>query len=419
MTDHPSIFELESLLQGNLSGERLRYVVRHFLHGCADCVRAVSPQVAALLGPRRFAGGRPALLTIPGARGTGGASEPAAPLTAYQEFDLLLKRCRSLREEHPSKLSEMAGRLVEIAASMNPRTFGHARVKDFECQAWVEVANAHRIQERYAEAEKALHQAAEHFSQGTQGELLEARMLEIRAALLGDRREIAAACEIFDTVHQIYRRHNDDHMAGQTLLAKGLFVGYSGESETAIRLTHEGLALIDCERNPRLVFVGVHNLSCWLVDSGRFEEARLLLHTFQASVRRYAKATADRLRMRWVRAEVAAGLGELARAEKGLLHVREGFRTANMPYKASLAALELAMVYLRQGRTTEARAHVLDAVETLTTLGINREAFLGVLLLRRAFEQEVTSASFLQGLVGFLRRAEDNPAVSLQEWLQR
>lgn len=416
MTDHPSIVELEGLLQGTLAGERLRFVVRHFLHGCPDCVRAISPQVAALLGPRRPISGRPSPLSAPLPRSEG---EAATPLTAYQEFDLLLKRCRSLREAHPSKLSEMAARMVEIASTMNPRTFGGARVRDFQCQAWIEVANAHRIQERFIDAESALRQAASHFTEGTQAELLEARLLEIRAALHADRSDFPAAAELLDTVYQIYRRHNDEHLAGQTLLAKGLIVGTSGDFETAIRLTHEGLSLIDCDRNPRLVFVGVHNLSCWLVDAGRFEEARLLLHTFQSSVRRYAKATADRLRMRWVRAEVAAGLGELTRAEKGLLHVREGFRTVNMPYKASLVALELAMVYLRQGRSGEARAHVLDAVETLTALGIHKEAFLGVLLLRRAFEQEVTSCSFLQGLVGFLRRAEDNPSVSLQDWLQK
>ncbi len=414
MTDHPSQIELEGLLHGTLSGERLRFVVRHFLRGCSDCVRAISPQVAALLGPRR--GGRPA--TLP-ARNAQGETEPPVPLTPYQEFERLLQRCRSLREEHPSKHTEMAERLVEIASAMNPRTFGSARMRDFQCQAWIELANAHRIQERYADADGALRQATEFFMEGTQAELLEARLLEIRAALHADRAETAAAAELLDTIYQIYRRHADEHLAGQTLLAKGLIVGTSGDSNSAIRLTHEGLALIDTDRNPRLVFVGVHNLSCWLVDGGRFEEARLLLNTFQGSIRRFAKAPADRLRMRWVRAEVAAGLGELNRAEKGLLHVREGFRSVNMHYKASLVALQLAMVYLRQGRTAEARTQVLDAVDALTALGIHKEAFLGVLLLRRAFEQEVTSCSFLQGVVSFLRRAEDNPGVSLQDWLQK
>jgi tetratricopeptide (TPR) repeat protein len=421
MTEHPSVPELEGMLHGTLTGERLRYVVRHFLRGCPECVRTLGPQVMALLGPDHFVPRRQRTLTgpkiAPLARIAHTETTPAN--SAYREFEELLRRCRALRHDHPSKLLELAERLVQIASTMNPGAYGQAATKDYQCKAWVEMANAYRICDRHTEAEASLREAAKCFAEGSQSELLEARMLEIRASLLGDRREFAQAGEIFDGVFAIYRRHNDDHLAGRALISKGLVAGHSGDSDSAIRLTQEGLELLDCERDPRLVFIGVHNLSSWLVDSERYEEARLLLHTYQGSLRRHVRNPLDRLRMRWHRAEIAAGMGEMERAEKGLQRVQKGFDEAGLPYKAALVSLELATVHLRQGRTEDARAGVLQAVGVFSSLGIHREALMGVLLLRRAFEVDVTSTNFLHGLIGFLRRAEDNPQASFQDWLKR
>src|SRR5262245_60120171 len=122
MTEHPSVPELESLLHGTLTGERLRFVVRHFLRGCPECVRTLGPQVMALLGPDHFVPRRQRPVAGAKVAPLGRIPQPeATPATSsYREFESLLRRCRALRHENPDRFLELAERLVQIATTMNP-----------------------------------------------------------------------------------------------------------------------------------------------------------------------------------------------------------------------------------------------------------------------------------------------------------
>jgi hypothetical protein len=74
----------------------------------------------------------------------------------------------------------------------------------------------------------------------------------------------------------------------------------------------------------------------------------------------------------------------------------------DLPYKGALAALELAAVHLRQGRTDEARDGALEAVGVFTGLGIGREAMASVLVIRAAFERRSATAALLESVAARL-----------------
>jgi tetratricopeptide (TPR) repeat protein len=144
------------------------------------------------------------------------------------------------------------------------------------------------------------------------------------------------------------------------------------------------------------------------VDCGRFEEAQALLAENRWRYERDG-ARLNQVKHGWLGGLIRAGLGDVEGAEKALLEARQGFEEAGLSYHASVTSLDLATVWIRQGRASEARQVVEKAVEVFQALGIGREAMGALLLLRKAFEMERATASLLQSVADYLRRLEHNP----------
>jgi tetratricopeptide (TPR) repeat protein len=437
VSDHPTWIELRDFWNGGLAAERVRAVVRHLLEGCEPCGALLSPHLKALFGfplpeeemqyedaydavlDRAFAAvaeqvSRPTgrlewiretLVTPPLRRPpVAGAADPTAGPAG---FEALLERCAAVRYEDPARMVDLARFAASLADRLDPRQYGTKRVANLRCRAWTELANAYRVADRLREALEALNVAADAFAAGTLDEVIGARLLDVQASLDADRRHFAAALESLEVVHAVHLRRGDRHLAGRALLTKGLYAGYGGDPERAVELLEEGLALVDRPRDPGLVFGAVHNLARGLMECGRFEEARELLRSNHAMD---PGGRVNRLKVRWLEGQIAAGLGELDRAEQALAEVRLGFEEMDLRYKASLAALELAAVHLRQGRADEARDAALEAVGVFTGLGIGREAMASVLVIRAAFERRSATAALLESVAARLFLLEREPS---------
>lgn len=283
---------------------------------------------------------------------------------------------------------------------------GAAAVADLQFRAWTELGNAYRVADNLAASERALGRALDLFVYGTQDELLAARLFDVQASLLGDSRRFDLAETALDMVFAIHLRRGDRHLAGRALLSKGMYAGYQGDSEEAIRLMEQSLELIDAEREPRLLYAGLHNLARLLFDAGRPREARIAL--WRAKSRGLdAGGRVTELKSRWLEAQINADLNELDRAEMALAEVHQGFEETGLVYKAALAGLELGAIRLRQGRPDTAVPAVLEAADVFISLGISREAGASVLLLRKAFERQMVDGALLDYVIGLLRKNED------------
>jgi tetratricopeptide (TPR) repeat protein len=327
--------------------------------------------------------------------------------------EALLERSRAARYQDPGQMVLLAGQAVRMAASLRPGLQTPRQIADAQCRAWAELGNAYRVADNLGAAEDALGQAAELFTRGTGDESLQARLFDLLASYYGARRRFEMARTALDVTLGIYRRQGDRQLAGRALLKMGTYTGYAGRPEEAIRLTREGLARLDEEREPGLVFIAVHNLARWLTDCGQFREARKLLWQNRAR-QEHAGGALNQLKIRWLEGEINAGLGELERAETAFHTVRDGFAEAGLRYTAAVASLDLATVWLRQGRDAEARQLALAAAEVFLALGIHREALGAVLILQKALEVSQASAALLESVARFLRRAEDDPTARFE-----
>lgn len=218
--------------------------------------------------------------------------------------------------------------------------------------------------------------------------------------------ELAGAA--LDIAHLSYRQYGDNHLAGRALIKKGIYKGYAGEPEEAIRLIREGVGLVQEERDPDLLFLALHNQVHLLLECGRYRDARFALWDLRKRKPR-SGGRINEVKVRWLEGQIYAASGDLEHAEWVLLQVRDEFAAADLPYKAALAGLELGSVRLRQGRFDDSREVVLEAADVFVALGIRREALMAVALLRKAFETRVATVALIEYVTEFLRRAEHDP----------
>jgi hypothetical protein len=122
-----------------------------------------------------------------------------------------------------------------------------------------------------------------------------------------------------------------------------------------------------------------------LVDIGEHSGARILLWKVQYLHHQDGYAL-NLLRLRWLWGRISAGLGDFGRAERDLQTARAGFEVAGKPYHKALVSLDLAEVYVRQGRRSEAQSLAVEMLNTFKSLGIAREVIAVLLLTRERCE---------------------------------
>jgi len=440
VSNHPHELDLDGLW----SGTPLRTTIRYLL-SCPECRSAAAPRLYPVLSGKfseapmeemspqldaayeaaldrsfstlfeyrralREKSGVRGAMALYAEKGIAGLEESPRPLRGLSACRSLLEICQELRYEDPKRMVDAGFLAVYVADRLSVRRFGAQKVADWRCRALLELSNAYRVADRLDDAEREILRAEEAFRAGTGDDVLQARLFDVRASLLADRRRFEAAAEALDTVHAIYCRRGDRHLAGRALVSKGIYVGYAGSNDEAIRLLQEGLALIDPVRDQALVYAAVHNQAHFLLTSGRLREARTLLWKYPASPEAVG-GRVNLLKIRWLAAQIDANLGDLWRAEQALQDVKRGFEEAGLYYKAALVTLEMATVLIRENRPEQARDLVVQVLGVFKYLRIQREALVSLLLLDRAFEERVATGAMIESVRELLTRAEDNPAL--------
>jgi tetratricopeptide (TPR) repeat protein len=338
-------------------------------------------------------------------------------LNGLPTYFALLRRCLELRYDSPSQMIELALMATVFAQGLDPECYGAAQVADYRCRAAVELGNAYRVADRLNEAGRMLGEATTFLEMGTGDPLLKARLFDVQASLLASRRFYAAACECLRLVRQIHLANGDVHLAGRALISQGLYTIYHGRPAAAVDLLRQGMAEIDRERDATLYFVAIHNQAQCLIELGRYRKARTLL--WQNERQDWDMGRVSRLKLSWLWSRIDVGLGQPQQAWKRLEQVGAGFHEEGLPYKAALVTLELALLASQQGQAAETSRLALEAVQVFRSLNIAPESLGAVVLLQNAIEAQVDVHDLLEWVLGFLHAAEQDPSVSLLDWMRQ
>lgn len=325
-----------------------------------------------------------------------------------------------LSRESAKIAPEDAGRAVELA---DLAVFVADAVEDYQpaepywvyqlrALAWGFLGNARRVAGDLEGAEQAFLESDTWWEAGVEtiGDALgyEPVLLDLKASLRTTQRRFEEALRMLDQAGDIYLHgdpeHRDPHLAGRSLVKKAYALIEMGETEKAVTALRQAEPLVDANRSPRLHLCLRHNLVDNLTKAGGFSEAVPLLPEVQALSEAHGSQL-DRIRLRWVEARVAAGTGDGEGARRILGEVLRGFLERGIVYDAALASLELATLWIEEGRTVEVRTLAAEMVAVFRAQKVAREALAALLTFEAAAARETATVSLVREISARLERA--------------
>jgi tetratricopeptide (TPR) repeat protein len=438
LTDHSSREELLAVVRGGLTPEREVAILRHLYEGCETCLAAAPSALKFGFGLEgKLTDEEEAALDAAVARtfkvalhhdkdlrrqradakkagkilAVGGMAAPKnLPRTMglLAKYYALLDWSWSLRHEDTGQMVYFARFAAQCAERLDPQYYGVERVFDFQCRAQAELGNALRASDQLDKAADAFHRARQLFELGTHDEALEIRLLDCEASLDADCRRFRVACQKLEKIFRFHQKHKSFVLAGGILARQGAYEANSGNLEEALKILQKSLVLLEGGQEPRLLYAALHNQVWLLLDHGNLREAEKQLFRLR-SMQQHSGGQINQLRLSWVEARVDIGHQRLARAERGLREVSEGFSSCNHAYDSALASLDLSAVLLAQHKAGEAKDVVAAAYKVFIALRIQREALMAVLALKTACEIQVATRELAEKVASYVRRLENDP----------
>jgi tetratricopeptide (TPR) repeat protein len=332
----------------------------------------------------------------------------------YQSWALAERLCaESVRAA--AGAPKVAVKLAELALRVVERVSGDAAWRSLLAgYVWAaHLGNARRVASDLPGAEEAFYLAWGLWKEGAAADvgLLDgSRLLDLEASLLRAQRKMVAALERLD---QALALHQAGERKGRILLKKGTILEKMGSYEAAVEAFEEAAPWLDREREPRDFFGLRFNLNVCRCHAFRFAEAEAGLPELRTLTAPPGQEL-DRLKLRWLEGRIHGGLGRTAKAIEALSAVRTAFARLEIRYSEALVSLELAALYLEQGRTEEVKAVAEKMERIFHDQGVHEEARKALELFRRAVELETVTLALVRSLVSFLYRAQHDPELRFE-----
>jgi len=325
--------------------------------------------------------------------------------------ELLIRRSCQTASEQPADAIHLADLAVHVADRiLESDLFEDRWVYQLRSLAWAALGNALRVQGDLPGAERSFDMSDSWWEGGTTGTEdalgYEPVLWDLKASLRTAQRRFPEAIQLLDHAAELFLHGEqpDPHLAGRSLIKKALLLIEMGDTEPAIQALKKANGLIDPEREPRLLLCVHHNLVHTLSSAiGRFQEAADLLPKLRELAATHGSSK-DRLRLEWVEGRTAAGLGDHEQALHLLTKVRQTFLAEGNPFDAALAALDLAISYLKEGKTIEVRQLADEMVTVFRDHDVPREALAALLLFQEAARRETATTELAREVAASLTR---------------
>lgn len=333
---------------------------------------------------------------------------------AYRTWAL----CDAVASESAKRTADDAGEaldLARLAVRMAELTPGSREWRSrVGGRCWAFLANAWRVKGNFLAAEDAFCHSDRLWQAGAAadpGMILDGtRLLDLKASL---RRHQGRFEESLDLLDKALTASRSGETTARLLLKKAFTLEQMGDWQGAIAVLQQVRPLVERSGDLRARFGLEYNLCRSLTDAGRHNEAAALLPKVQGLALQLGNGL-DLLRCRWLQGLVSAGLDELEEAAAGLEAVAGELAALGIAFDAAQASLDLAVLYLRQGRPAEVKRLAGQIVAVFQAQGVHREALAAVIVFQKAAEQERATAELARKLADFLRRAQHDPGLRFE-----
>jgi len=304
--------------------------------------------------------------------------------------------------------------LAELALSIAqrvPDNEGRARVEGY---SWACVANARRVANDFDGAEEAFAHAWDRWRAGVEVDSKlapEWRLLSLEASLRREQHRFPEALELLDRARAAVE--DNPKAAARLLLKKEHVFEAMGDTEGALAALAEAAPFVEASGDPDLLWRLLFNRTADLCSLERFEAAAELLPRVRKLAERQANAL-DLIRVVWLDARIAAGQGRDEEAITGLEQVRRDFAARELPYDAALASLDLAVLWLKSGRTAEVRELATEMEAIFKSRKIHREALAALVLFCDAARRETATVALARRISEYLVKARHDPKLRFE-----
>jgi transcriptional regulator with XRE-family HTH domain len=335
--------------------------------------------------------------------------EGAPEFRSWALCELICKESIKAAADNADRARELADLALLIADLTPGEASWRWRLQGY---AWAHVGNARRVGGDLPGAEEALDRAGKLWEAGASGDpglLNEAQVLSLEASLRIDQCCLPEATSLLDRALA----------ADQGALRLSLFVSrarlleWAGDYEGALATLEQMAPLVFSQEDTRLLIMLQHNSAWNLTHLGRYLEAEALIPkirvlTFQLN------NDLDVLRLRWLEARIASGLGRAEEAMVAFSQLRMEFAAREIAYDAALVTLELALTELARGRTQEVKMLARQMTPIFHAQGVHREAIAALKLFCEAAERELATLELVRRVVDYLYRAQHNPQLRFE-----
>lgn len=300
------------------------------------------------------------------------------------------------------ELAELALSIAERASGAEPWS---SRLKGY---CWAHVGNARRVANDHDGADEAFAQAWAFWRAGANSpELLaEWRLFSLEASLRRAERRFPEALQLLDQARAACGA--DPVAMGRVLLKKEHVLEQMGDIPNALAALAEAAPFVEASGDLRQIFTLRFNMADDLCHLERYAEAASLLPKVWELALQQGNEL-DLLRFDWLSAKVAAGHGRMEEAAAGLEQVSRSFMDRELPYDAALSSLDLSVLWLKAGRTTEVRELAVAMGQIFEAKGIDREALAALKLFCDAARQESATVELARQVIAEIEEARRSP----------
>ncbi|HEV7509722.1 MAG TPA: hypothetical protein VGS07_32920 [Thermoanaerobaculia bacterium] len=323
-------------------------------------------------------------------------------------YDRLLEASRWYMRKEPAEAVDIVRLAISVAERLDTAVLGGKRVADLLAASWAALGNVKRIASDFEGARSAFNEAWRFVAEGTGEPLEAAHIISLEASYIKSIGEFEIAESALEEALEIYRKADDPHQQGRTLLQMGDVIGHVNPGR-ALDHIRKALALIDTARDPRLELCARHDLAWFLMEGGRTEEALAVLDRARPLYRKFSDAFTQ-LRLHWLEGKIAANLGDLAGAESILGQLWEEFRVRDLNQEVVLVSIDLAKVLTWKGDVARAADLVGQCYSIMKSWGLHRDALAAWLVLQQTLAQGHGLGDIFQRIEAYYRRHWGRPA---------
>ena len=327
--------------------------------------------------------------------------------------ELLLEESRQLTRLDPGEAAGLAG-LARTVVLWTPGALAHTWSEVIQARAMALAANARRVGGDLKAADAGFLDTRRFLAKNALGDCdLHAEVCSLEASLRLDQRRLDEAESQLDRAVLLFRQAGNSVGLAKSLIQRGDVQRTQERFADGVESLREALDLLDPKDDRHLYLCAVSNLALCLCEVGDYAEARRLV---RSNARHYGGADDPwtRWRRSWLEGRIALGLDELEQAEGTLAEARNGFLADGQGYNAALASLDLAMVYLRRGRSGELKRLAGLMAPIFEAQDVHREAVAALILFQQAAAAEKVTAESIERLSSYLQRARGNPKLSYE-----